>query len=174
MPDQHDELLQDWRDNAAMDEADNFRFVRSLKLVDSPGRVDARARELHAEVFAAIDCTRCANCCKTMKPGLIEADIRRIAKHLGLSRTAFVETYLEGDPEDGGYRTRSLPCPFLGDDGRCGIYEVRPKACREFPHTNKKGFIWRTHMHAANTVNCPAVYHIVKRLRRRLGRGKRR
>lgn len=170
MPDEHDELVRDWRENAAADEEDSFRFLRSLKMVPSPGRVDRLARELHAEVFATIDCTRCANCCKTMKPNLIEADIKRIAKHLGLSREAFVETYLESDPEEGGYRMRALPCPFLGEDGRCGIYEHRPRACREFPHTDKEGFIGRSYLHTDNTLSCPAVYHIVTRMRHRRGR----
>jgi Fe-S-cluster containining protein len=24
------------------------------------------------------------------------------------------------------------------DDNKCSIYEVRPKACREYPHTDRK------------------------------------
>ena len=65
---------------------------------------------------------------------------------------------------------KAMPCPLLGEDDRCTIYAVRPQACREFPHTDKDGFIWRTYLHAANTLSCPAAYHIVKRLRRRLRR----
>ncbi len=30
------------------------------------------------------------------------------------------------------------PCPFLGDDNYCSVYEARPKACREYPHTDRK------------------------------------
>jgi Fe-S-cluster containining protein len=167
MTDEHDQLLKDWRECASGDYEDNFRFVRSLKMVSRPERVDEEARELHAEVFGRIDCTRCANCCKTLKPALIEADIRRISKHLGLSRAVFIETYLESDPEETGYRMRALPCPFLADDGRCRIYEQRPKVCREYPHTDKKEFTSRTYMHADNTRCCPAVYHIVREMRRR-------
>src|SRR5438105_984041 len=102
--DPHDKLLQDWRDNAARDDEGNFRFLHSLKMVPGARRIDGEARELHAEVFGTIDCTRCANCCKTMKPALSGADITRIAKHLGLSRNTFIETYLERDAENGGYR----------------------------------------------------------------------
>ena len=84
--------------------------------------------------------------------------------------SAFVAAYLEPDPEEGGYRTKAVPCPFLGEDDRCTIYAVRPQACRGFPHTDKEGFIWRTSLHTANTLSCPAVYFIVKRLRQRLRR----
>jgi hypothetical protein len=159
MPDQHDELMQAWRDNADAEVEDHFRFLRGLKMAPSEGRVDNVARELHADVFAAIDCTRFS-----------DADIKRIAGHLGLSRQEFIETYLETDPEDGRRRMRVLPCPFLAEDGRCRIYEHRPKTCREYPHTDKKGFSARTHMHAENTLTCPAVYHVVKGMTQRWGR----
>jgi Fe-S-cluster containining protein len=97
-------------------------------------------------------------------------DIARIAAHLGLSEESFTTTYLEIDPEEGSYRTKAAPCPFLGKDDRCTIYDVRPVACRDFPHTDKEGFTQRTYLHTANTLSCPAVYFIVKRLRRRLRR----
>jgi Fe-S-cluster containining protein len=162
---EHDALVNDWRRNAARHEDRNFRFLRSLKMVSDPVRIDDLARALHQDAFGRIDCTRCANCCKTMQPGLTEEDVDRIAGHLGLGRDAFVATYLEPDPEEGGHRTKTSPCPFLGGDDRCTIYEVRPQACREFPHTDKEGFIWRTYLHAANTLSCPAVYFIVKPMR---------
>ena len=78
MPDDHDAMLRDWRENAARDEDANFRFLRSLKLVSDPERIDALARELHADAFARIDCTRCANCCKTMRPAFTDEDIDKL------------------------------------------------------------------------------------------------
>jgi Fe-S-cluster containining protein len=161
MQDQHEELMTAWRDHAEAEVEDHFRFLRGLKMAPSERRVDNVARELHEDVFAAIDCVRCSHCCKTLKPVLSDADIKRIAKHLGLSRQAFIDTYLETDPEDGRQQMRVLPCPFLAEDGRCRIYEHRPRTCREYPHTDKKGFASRTHLHAENTLTCPAVYHIV-------------
>jgi Fe-S-cluster containining protein len=170
MPDDHDAMLRSWRENAARDEDANFRFLRGLKLVPSPGRIDSLARELHQDTFARIDCTRCANCCKTMQPGLTDEDIERIAAHLGVSQEELVAAHLEVDPEEGGQRTKVAPCPFLGGDDRCTIYEVRPQACRDFPRTDKEDFTSRTYLHTANTRSCPAVYHVVTRLRRRLRR----
>ena len=170
MPDDHDAMLKRWRENAARDEERNFRFLRGLKLVSGPDRIDSLAGELHEEVFAAVDCTRCANCCKTIQPGFTAEDIERIAGHLGLSPQELIAAHLEIDHEEGGHRTRATPCPFLGQDGRCTIYAVRPQACREFPHTDKEGFTRRVYQHTANTLSCPAAYHVVLRLRRRLRR----
>jgi Fe-S-cluster containining protein len=170
MPDNHDAILKDWRKNAAREEEANFRFLRSLKLVSDPDRIDALAHELHKDAFARIDCTRCANCCKTMQAAVTEEDSRPIAAHLGMAEDEFVAAYLVEDEEEGGHCMKAVPCPFLGEDDRCTIYAVRPEACREFPHTDKEGFARRTGLHTANTLRCPAVYDIVTQMRRRLRR----
>jgi len=170
MPDDHDRMLQSWRENAERTDDSNFRFLHSLKMVSDPDRIDTLAGKLHEDVFSKIDCTRCANCCKTINPGFTDQDIARIAAHLGVSVEDFIEGYLEIDPIGGEYQTRETPCPFLGRDDRCTIYEVRPEGCRGFPHTDKKGFTQRIYGHSGNTLSCPAVYHIVRGLRRRLRR----
>jgi Fe-S-cluster containining protein len=167
MPDEHDAILRDWKAKAARNDEVNFRFLRSLKLVTDPERIDILAAELHAEAFRRIDCTRCANCCKTMPPGVRKDDIEVIAGHLGLSREQFIETYLVVDPVEGGYQMNATPCPFLGEDDRCTIYGVRPKDCRQFPHTNQEDFTARTYQHSANTQTCPAVFWIVEKMRHR-------
>lgn len=170
MPDLHDRMLQSWRENAARKQDVNFRFLRSLKMVSDPDGIDVLAGELHKEVFCRIDCTRCANCCKTIQPGFTEEDIARIAAHLGMSEESFMAAYLEIDPEEGNYRTKAAPCPFLGGDDRCTIYEVRPQACQDFPHTDKEGFTRRVYLHVENTLSCPALYHLVKGLRQTIRR----
>src|SRR3954466_5892891 len=74
MKDEHDALVRDWQQNAKRNEDAAFRFLRSLKMASEPEAIDALAGELHAEAFAKVDCTRCANCCKTMQPGLTDED----------------------------------------------------------------------------------------------------
>ncbi len=170
MPDDHDAIFQDWKDHAARNEHANFRFLRSLKMVSNPKRIDVLAAELHTEAFGLIDCTRCANCCKTIPPGVTDEDIGVIAGQLGLSKEQFIETYLTVDQDEGGYRMKVTPCPFLGEDDRCTIYDVRPEDCRQFPHTDKKQFTSRVYQHASNTQACPAVYYIVEEMRSRLRR----
>jgi Fe-S-cluster containining protein len=158
-------IVEDWKANAQRHDDRNFAFLRSLKMKDDRV-VDRAARQLHDEAFSIIDCTQCANCCKTVSPLFTKADIRRIAKHLGTKVTEFRAAYLEAD-EDGDLHLKRLPCPFLAADGRCTIYEVRPRDCAEYPHTQKKGFTFRTHLHAGNALSCPAVFYIVEQLRAR-------
>ena len=156
-------IINDWKENAKRHDERNFTFLRSLKMKDDRV-VDRKAHRLHEEAFSIIDCTQCANCCKTIHPLLTEADIERIAQHLGMEESAFRAKYLEAD-DDSSLRMKDLPCPFLGADNRCTIYEVRPAECAEYPHTDKEGFTFRTHGHAINALVCPAVFCIVEELR---------
>ena len=155
-------IIADWKANAERHVDRNFRFLRSLKMKNERA-VDRAARRLHDEAFSIIDCIQCSNCCKTVSPMFIDEDIGRIAQHLKTTEAEFKATYLEPD-ELGDLFLKSVPCPFLADDGRCTIYEVRPKDCAEYPHTRKKEFASRTHLHADNTLICPAVFWIVEEL----------
>lgn len=163
----HDSVVSDWQQNAQSREEENYQFLRSMKFRNYGFRPDKLAAELHECAFQVVECTRCANCCKTMDVTLTAQDIARIAKHLGMTAEQFVEAYLEADPDDGALQIRLKPCPFLGDDNRCNIYGVRPTACREFPHTDKKEFASRTILHASNSLTCPAVFWIVEEMKRR-------
>lgn len=129
------------------------------------GEADKIMHTLHEEAFETIDCLQCANCCTTTGPLLTSNDIDRIAKHLGLKPIHFIEQYLHID-EDGDYVFKSMPCPFLGADNYCTIYEQRPKACREYPHTdraNQQGILSLTRK---NTKICPAVANIFLNIER--------
>jgi uncharacterized protein len=156
-------ILDDWRANAERDSERNYRFLHSLKM-KSEAAVDRVAHRLHEEAFAIIDCTKCANCCKTAATGFQRSDIERIAKHLGVEPDQFAAKYLEKD-EFGDLLLKTVPCPFLGSDDRCTIYAVRPQDCRDYPHTHKEEFSSRTIGVSANTTTCPAVFYIVERMR---------
>jgi len=149
-------ILERWKKYAKKNEDRNYYFIRSLKM-KAPRPVDKLAKELHEEAFQKIDCTNCANCCKTISPLVTEKDSRRIARHFNMGVDEFKTQYLEKDRE-GDWLIKGLPCPFLGEDDKCTIYDVRPKDCREYPHANKKGFARRSHGHTANTLVCPAVF----------------
>ncbi len=161
-------IVDDWKANAERHDDRNFAFLRSLKMKDDRA-VDQAARQLHEEVFSVIDCidcTQCTNCCKTVSPLFSKADIRRIAKHLGMTAMDFKATYLQAD-EDGRLIPKGLPCPFLAEDGRCTVYEVRPRDCADYPHAQRKGFSSRTHGYAGNALCCPAVFWIIEQLQAR-------
>lgn len=161
-----DTIIHQWREKAESNDDENYWFLRSLKL-KSITKVDRIARRLHDEVFSIIDCTKCANCCETIGSVFRNADITRIASHVGMSKAAFTKEYLEKRDED-GYKPKELPCPFLGEDNHCKIYEVRPKACAKYPHTDKKSFASRSILHFNNATCCPAVFYIVEEMKKEL------
>lgn len=141
----------------------NKKFFNRLAR-QKPKQLDQTVAQLHDEVFEEIDCLVCANCCKTTSPIFIDKDIDRIARHLGQRPADFVDQYLHLD-EDGDYVLNEAPCAFLGEDNYCSIYEVRPRACREYPHTDRKNFHQILGLTLKNTAVCPAVFEVVKRLR---------
>ena len=145
------------------------RFPENKKLLNQlkksrPRDLDDRFHELHEEVFQEIDCLECANCCKTTSPIFIPADIDRIAKGLRMKSVDFIEQYLRVD-EEGDYVLKTAPCPFLGDDNKCFVYEDRPRACREYPHTDRKRMYQIMDLTLKNTLVCPAVGRIVQKLK---------
>ena len=128
-------------------------------------KLDGRVHSLHEEVFENINCLDCANCCRTLGPRITDADVRRIAAHLRTKPSGFAEQYLVLD-EDGDYIFRSMPCPFLGSDNYCSIYEVRPRACREYPHTDRPRMYQVMALALKNSSICPAVFEILERLKK--------
>ena len=122
-----------------------------------PKNFDYIMLEIEQEVFDKIDCLACANCCKTTSPIVMEKDIERIAKFLKLKPQQFIEKYLKKDT-DGLWMMQQTPCAFLDADNYCLIYEVRPKACREYPHLDRKKNHQLLNLHLKNTEICPAVF----------------
>lgn len=134
----------------------------------TPKNLDYIMQELHDKEFEKTDCLTCGNCCKTSSPIFIDKDIERISKHLKMKVVDFVNQYLQRD-EDDFMVLKSAPCTFFDEtDNTCFIYNVRPKACAEYPHTNRVKFIQITDLTIANTAICPATYNIVEALKKRL------
>lgn len=144
--------------------AENQRFYKRLKQ-KAPKDLDDLMHTLHEEVFEEIDCLSCGNCCKTTSPIFYERDIERAAKAVGLKPGAFFEKYLRMD-EDKDAVLKQAPCPFLNSDNSCNIYEDRPNACREYPHTDRKKMQQIMDLTFKNTMVCPAVLEITERLKK--------
>lgn len=151
------------RKTAARKESDR-KLIAKLKK-KNPREVDRLMHAAHAEVFACTDCLQCANCCRTTGPLFTDKDIDRIAKHLRMKAVDFIATYLRVD-EEGDHVLQQVPCAFLGDDNMCSIYEVRPKACREYPHTDREKQHQLLNLTLRNVAVCPAVGQILDRLGR--------
>ena len=92
------------------------------------------------------------------------ADVERISKHLKQKPQQFINQFLRVD-EDNDYVLKSVPCTFLDSDNKCFIYDVRPKACREFPHTDRKKFNQITDLTLLNVAVCPAAFNIVEKMK---------
>jgi uncharacterized protein len=125
-----------------------------------PKDLDQEFHKRHESVFKKIDCLDCANCCKTTSPIFRDIDIKRISKELRLKESQFISQFLKMD-EESDYVLQSSPCSFLGSDNKCSIYEVRPLACREYPHTDRKNMHQILGLTEKNTEICPAVASIV-------------
>lgn len=129
-----------------------------------PRQLDEIVKEIHEEVFENLDCLSCANCCKSISPALYYKDIERMAAALRMKPSDFMAKYTRED-EEGDFVFRQTPCPFLMSDNYCQVYESRPKACREYPHTDRTRFYQILDLTLKNTTVCPAAYYVVERLR---------
>ncbi|MFS4448441.1 YkgJ family cysteine cluster protein [Maribacter sp. 2307UL18-2] len=161
-----EEILKNLPKKAQEQHQTNKKFFVKLKK-RPPKNLDYIMQELHEAEFENTDCLQCANCCKTTGPLFTNADIERIAKHFRLKPQQFINQYLRLD-EDHDYVLQKVPCAFLGADNYCSIYEVRPKACRAFPHTDRKKFHQISALTLKNVAICPAAFSIVEEMKKRL------
>ena len=123
----------------------------------------AQLPRLHEEAFSKVDCLHCANCCKNYSPRFKTPDIKRISRHLQMRESDFIEKYLKVD-EEGDFVVKSLPCPFLGADNYCSIYEQRPSDCQRFPYTNEDVIIKRQSLTLKNSTFCPITWYVLEGL----------
>jgi len=143
---------------ASKKEAEWIRFFnKNKKKIES---ADLQIHDLHDRISAKINCLDCGNCCRTLGPRITDKDVERIAKTLRIKQTELIDKYLKVD-EDGDLVFKTMPCPFLGDDNYCSIYESRPKACREYPHTDRKKFHQIYKLSVKNASTCPIVFEVL-------------
>ncbi|MCB2221274.1 MAG: YkgJ family cysteine cluster protein [Bacteroidetes bacterium] len=142
---------------------ENQKFIKRLK-AKKPRDLDEVTLRLHETAFSHINCLDCARCCKVLGPRITLKDIDRIAKFLNMKPDGFIHKYLRID-EDRDYVFQSMPCPFLREDNYCSVYEVRPKACAEYPHTDRRKIHQILDLTFKNSLTCPAVYEIVEGLK---------
>ena len=151
---------------AAKKKTENTKYFQKLRK-RPPKDLDYTMSELHEDEVTKTDCLECANCCKTTGPLFTNADIERIAKYFRKKPSELIDQHLKID-EDGDYVLQQLPCSFLGSDNYCSIYEVRPKACREFPHTDRKKFHQISALTIKNVAICPAAFNIVEAMKKKI------
>lgn len=150
----------------------NYRFRQFLKskCKVEPEEIDQRVFAATRRIWAGIDCTSCANCCREVNPTFSEAEVERLAHRLDLQPDEFIQSYLErSEPlSDNPWTTRTIPCPFLKDN-RCSVYEDRPADCRGYPYLDQPEFVFRTLGMIERTFTCPIVYEVMEELKRSVG-----
>jgi len=156
--------LESFNKKAEQRKRDNQSFLKKLKS-KPPKNLDALFHREHDEVFAKTDCLNCANCCKTTSPIFYQRDIERAAKAIKLKPGEFIQQYLFMD-EEGDFVLKRAPCPFLDSKNYCSIYEDRPNACREYPHTDRRKMYQILDLTFRNTMVCPAVLEIVEGIKK--------
>lgn len=154
-----DDLLHNWQKKSAGHQKQYKNFLQRA----DKNKVLKQLPSLHEEAFEKTDCLQCANCCKNYSPRFKTPDIKRISRHLKMKEGDFIENYLRLD-EDGDYVAKSAPCPFLGADNFCSIYENRPSDCERFPYTDEDVILKRPSLTLKNSTFCPIVYHVLERL----------
>ncbi len=153
------DLLHNWETKSAEHQKQYKNFLQR----PDKNKVLKQLPALHEEAFSKVDCLKCANCCKNYSPRFKATDIKRISKHFRMKEGEFIDQYLLMDDE-GDYVANRAPCPFLGADNYCSIYEVRPSDCQRFPYTDEDILIKRPRVTQKNSTFCPIVYYVLEKL----------
>ena len=153
------DLLNNWQKKSA----ERQKLYKNFLLKANKNVVLKQLTDLNEEAYSKIDCLDCAACCKNYSPRFKTPDIKRIAKYLDLKEGVFIEKYLHLD-EEGDYVVKTKPCPFLGDDNFCSIYDVRPSDCARFPYTDEDVLIKQPHLTQKNATFCPIVFYVLEKL----------
>jgi uncharacterized protein len=155
----NEDLLQNWQRKAL----ERGKLYKQFLAKANKNKVLPQLPVLHEEAFDKIDCLQCGACCKSYSPRFKTPDIKRISKHLRLKESDFIQTYLRID-EEGDYVVKKSPCPFLGSNNYCSIYEVRPSDCERFPYTDEDVILKRPQLTLKNASFCPITYYVLERM----------
>ena len=137
---------------------ENLKFRRFLKEHDF---VERRLRRAAEDIEEQIDCRECGECCRVTEVPVVERDIEKLRRFLGIGAAAFLEQYT-ALAEDGDriLRRNAAGCVFL-DGKQCSVYEARPGNCARFPHLVRGAGSLQSRMWQLvdRATYCPIVYH---------------
>jgi Fe-S-cluster containining protein len=90
---------------------------------------DAAPRLLWDSPFSYA-CAACSRCCRHYLIRVNPYEVMQLARHLGLSTTAFIAQYVGSN--SALIHNVDDTCIFLGPQG-CGVHPARPMVCRLYP-----------------------------------------
>ena len=147
---------------------ENSRFRAYLK---RHRHSDRRLRRFAEEIEAAIDCTKCANCCRVTEVELTARDVEHLARFIGVAHAEFLSDYTQSDADGKTILKRAeAGCVFL-EGNLCTVYEARPQNCVNFPHLVRgSGSIASRMWRLLDRVGyCPIVYNWMEKVKDDIG-----
>ncbi|MBN2304516.1 MAG: YkgJ family cysteine cluster protein [Anaerolineae bacterium] len=159
---------------AARQRDDTLAFGYYIDIMwDREGRadteLDALVDAIAASVTPHINCTSCANCCRSLPVGLIPDDIAPLADALHVPPKQVIARYVDhrAGPRWKEWATfAGSPCPMLAGS-RCAVYAGRPQACRAYPALTPD-FRWLIDDILRGVDRCPIIFNVIERLKVRL------
>lgn len=144
---------------------ENIDFRTFLKCNADEKELDKQFLELHEELFAGYDCSKCRNCCKVYYGMIPKEDIERDAAYLKVSPKEFISSYLIKRETDEEYQTKHKPCDFLEADGTCRLGTCRPENCKRYPYTDQPERLQSLYSVLDVIEVCPVAFEIWERLK---------
>jgi uncharacterized protein len=141
-------------------QTENIFFRKELKKFSSL-MIDEHVKKFMLHFYNEIDCTKCANCCKHLEPGIEDNEIEKLAEKKGMDVIEFRRTFVDFDGEALFLKTK--PCMFLSDN-KCSIYDSRPQACALYPHLEQDHFKYKKNVWS-NYAICPIVFEVIEALK---------
>jgi uncharacterized protein len=130
-------------------------------------QVDTWVDEIAQPIDDAVDCTQCANCCRSLDVYVTEDDTQRLANGIHVSLDSIM-TYVDRESaekvEEWG-KFKAKPCGFLKDK-LCSVYEHRPETCRTYP-VFTPDFRWTIDDTVEGASICPIIYNVLIALHER-------
>ena len=144
---------------------ENLKFRLFMKSRDHSDRILRRIAE---GIQEQIDCTQCANCCKTSTTEVTERDIEKLSRHLHITPAQFIADYTMVEADE-GLMTRVLKfsegpgCVFL-EGNLCSVYDARPGICQRYPHLvrGNGSIASRMWQFVDRASVCPIVYNCLE------------
>lgn len=127
--------------------------------------LDAWVEAVAAPIRAGIDCTACANCCRTLDVCLIPSDVAPLAEGLLIPIEAVMTRYVDqpaGQAQGEWALVPAHPCPLLNGN-LCSIYPHRPHACRVYPQLTPD-FRYNVDDAIEGAATCPIIYNTLEAL----------
>ncbi len=151
--------------NLYADDYEAFRYYIELD-ERTDAELDILVQQIADPIIAAIDCTQCANCCRSLNVYLTEPDAHRLSTGTFISYEALLNQYIDREKanvvEEWGV-FKQQPCSFLRGT-LCSVYEYRPESCRQYP-VFTPDFRWTLEDTFGGVGLCPIIYNVIEQLK---------